>query len=352
MSHDEQVKGVILAAGYGTRMAALTKNIPKPLLPVVNIPTLEHILLAFRAAGIRDTLIITGYRADAIEAYCGDGGRWNMSIAYQRQTEVSGTGSATRMAAPFVGDHPFMLTYGDILLESPEYSAVVERYRQTGCNAVSALNRMQEVSMGSAVYLEGHRIIKVIEKPPPGAFGTDLNNAGAFLFQPAIFEAIDRTPRSVRGEYELTEAVQTLIAGGADVRGHIIRGQQYDIGTPEAYLRTNLALLENATVDHPVQAAQADNFSSPNVVIETPMVIGRNCELERCRLGPGVCVNEGVRIGHGVSIRHSVVLAGADIGDGASISCAVIGRNANISNRRILHGTPEKVAVVGDNESD
>ena len=90
----------------------------------------------------------------------------------------------------------------------------------------------------------------------------------------------------------------------------------------------------------------ADNFSSPNLVLRPPVIVDDTAELERCRIGPGVCIGPGVRIGHGAAIEHSVIMAGADIGDGASISRAVIGRNASIANRSVVHGRADRVTVV------
>lgn len=344
------LKGVILAAGYGTRMAALTQVVPKPLLPIVNVPTVERILQAFKGVGITDALIITGYRADAIEAYCGDGTQWGMAIHYQPQTEVSGTGSAAAMAAEYVGDQPFMLTYGDILLDAAEYQAVVDLYQQPGCEAATTLNRLKDVSTGSAVYLDGNRIREIIEKPPPGTSTSNLNNAGVFVFPPAIFDAIARTPQSIRGEYELTEAVQTMVSDGTDVRSHVIPGVQYDVGTPETYMKTNISLIGTFS-NSDTHRATADNFASPNLDIEPPVAISETSEIERCRLGPNVCIADGVRIGHSVSIRNSVIMPGADIGDGASLSFAIIGRCANVSNRARLQGRAEEVVVAGDGKT-
>ena len=349
---NEQVpsKGVILAAGYGTRMAALTQVVPKPLLPIVNVPTLERILQAFKGIGVTNALIITGYRADVIEAHCGDGSQWDMSIHYQPQTEVSGTGSAAAMAAEYVGDQPFMLTYGDILLDAAEYQAVADLYHQPGCEAATTLNRLKDVSVGSAVYLDGNRITEIVEKPPPGTSTSNLNNAGVFVFPPAVFDAIARTPRSIRGEYELTQAIQTMISDGMDVRAHVIPGVQYDIGTPETYLKTNISLIE--TFSNPdTRKATADNFASPNLISEPPVAISEMSEIERCRLGPNVCIAHGVRIGHSVSIRNSVIMPGADIGDGASLSFAIVGRCASVSNRARLHGSVNDVLVTGDGET-
>ena len=89
-----------------------------------------------------------------------------------------------------------------------------------------------------------------------------------------------------------------------------------------------------------------DNFSSPNLVFRPPACVDTTAELERCRIGPGVCIGPGVRIGHGAAIEHSVIMEGADIGDGASISHAVIGRNAGIENRSVIHGRADSVRVV------
>jgi NDP-sugar pyrophosphorylase family protein len=351
MTGEASLCGVILAAGFGKRMARLTRRVPKPLLPIVNVPTLERILYAFRDAGVRDVLVITGYRAEAVEAYCGDGSRWDLSIACIRQTEVSGTGSAARLAAAFAGNRPLMLTYGDILLEAHEYEAVARLFFETGCTAASALNRMADVSKGSAVFLDGRRIVRVIEKPPPGTATSNLNNAGLYVFRPAIFDAIDRTPRSARGEYELTEAVQTLIADGAPVMGQVIDGVQYDIGTPEAFLETNLLLIDRLGDHGPAGASQdvlADNFASPNLVVTPPVAVHASAQLERCRLGPGVCLGAEARIGHGATIEHSVILPGADIGDGASLAWSVVGYDASVDNRQILHGRPDAVIIVGE----
>lgn len=353
------MRGVILAAGYGSRMAALTTKLPKPMLPIANVPTVERILRSFKSAGVTDVLVITGYRAEEIESYCGDGAQWGMSIHYHRQTEVSGTGSATRLAEAFVGEAPFMVTYGDILLDEIEYSAVVSLFQSVRCAAVSALNRMPEVAAGSAVYVEDGRITKVVEKPPLRTAGTNLNNAGVFIFTPSIFQAIARTPRSERGEYELTQAIQTLIDSEEHVRAHVIGGRQYDIGTPETFLDTNLSLLTALHPDDQRRALMsqgptvlADNFASPNAVIEPPVLIGRDCTLERCRLGPGVCLEDRVRIGHSVTIQQSVILADADIGDGAVLSYVVVGHGASVSNRQVLRGTSDRVIVVGDGSSD
>src|SRR5437870_6792661 len=115
------MKAVILAAGKGTRMKELTNEAPKPMLLSQGKPILEHILEGIVAAGVRDVFIVTGYRAEAIEEYFGDGSEWKARIVYGRQTVSDGTGKAPEVARDYIGASPFLLTYGDILVSPGNY---------------------------------------------------------------------------------------------------------------------------------------------------------------------------------------------------------------------------------------
>src|SRR5689334_25048611 len=115
------MKAVILAAGKGTRMRDLTNELPKPMLRVQGKPILEQIHDGLLRAGIREVFIVTGYRADVIEDYFGDGSRWGIRIVCGRQLVQDGTGKAPELAKAFVGDDTFLLTYGDILVRPETY---------------------------------------------------------------------------------------------------------------------------------------------------------------------------------------------------------------------------------------
>src|ERR1051326_1853330 len=115
------MRAVILAAGKGTRMKGLTQGLPKPMLHVQGKPILEHIVEGLKSAGIRDMFIVTGWRAEVIEGYFGDGRKWGLRVEYGRQVVQDGTGKAPELARAFVGSDVFLLTYGDILVK-PERS--------------------------------------------------------------------------------------------------------------------------------------------------------------------------------------------------------------------------------------
>src|ERR1051326_1907216 len=109
------MKAVVLAAGKGTRMKELTQELPKPMLTGRGKPILENIVTGLVGSGIREIFVVTGYRAETIENYFGDGSKWGIRIWYGRQEVQNGTGKAPEVAQAFVGTSPFLLTYGDIL---------------------------------------------------------------------------------------------------------------------------------------------------------------------------------------------------------------------------------------------
>ena len=128
---------VILAAGKGTRMKELTNEAPKPMLRVKGKPILEHILRGVVEAGVQEVFIVTGFRAEVIEDYFGDGAGWSARIVYGRQEVQDGTGKAPELARGFVGSSPFILTYGDILAGPEIYARMIRRFNEAAFAGVS-----------------------------------------------------------------------------------------------------------------------------------------------------------------------------------------------------------------------
>src|ERR1700745_488042 len=118
-------KAVILAAGRGTRMRELTADLPKPMIEVRGKPVLQHIVEGLRDAGVRQLLVIVGYRANAVQNSFGDGSRYNIEIQYTTQAVQDGTGRVVDLARNFAGDSPFVLSYGDILVDPANYKRLL-----------------------------------------------------------------------------------------------------------------------------------------------------------------------------------------------------------------------------------
>jgi dTDP-glucose pyrophosphorylase len=240
------MKAVILAAGKGTRMGELTQELPKPMLRVQGRPILEHILEGLVAAGIREVAIVTGWRADVIENHFGDGSRFGVRMAYARQETPDGTGRAPGHARAFVGDDDFLLTYGDILVRPDTYRRMLERYRSGRFSGVVTVTVGEDVSKGGLNFFDADFCLeRLIEKPSseqlaalraegllkPGA--PLYYNAGIYLFRPVLFEHTARLKKSPRGEYELTDAIATLIADGHRLAGLEIEGRWVDVRDPQ-----------------------------------------------------------------------------------------------------------------------
>ena len=249
------MKAVILAAGKGTRMKELTNELPKPMLRVQGKPILAHIIAGLMTAGIREFCIVTGWRAEVIESYFGDGNKWNISISYARQLVQDGTGKAPELAKPFVGVENFLLTYGDILVKPETYQQMVRRFGEGNFSGLLTVTHGEDVTKGGLNFFDDEFCLKrLIEKPSPTQVeqlrqdgwlkpGEPVwYNAGIYLFRPVLFEFTARLQKSPRGEYELTDAISALVAAGHRLAGLEIVGRWVDVRDPEV-----LASLEGET---------------------------------------------------------------------------------------------------------
>ena len=225
------VKAVTLAAGRGTRMGALTEDCPKPMLPLGGRPMLAHQIERLEAAGIREVLVVVGYKAHLVREYFAAHPPALARLSYAAQETQSGTGSAALLAREFAGGEPFLMTYGDNLVEPEVYRQILARAE--GAEMVLAVKRVDDPWQGGAVYVDGGRVTSIVEKPPQGTATTNWLNAGIYVFRPSIFEALDRVELSPRGEYELTDAVHAVVGSGRPVGWYAIEGFWRDIGRPE-----------------------------------------------------------------------------------------------------------------------
>jgi NDP-sugar pyrophosphorylase family protein len=218
-------------------MGTFTEELPKPMLPVNGKPILEHILDRLSQAGIRKFLIVTGYRGEVIQRHFQNS---PYKIKFKVQDPVNGTASAALLAEDFIRKKPWLLTYGDILCDPSEYTrciSVLDRHPATA--AVVAVKQVEDPWQGAAVYEIAGVINKIIEKPPQGTSTTRWNSAGFYLFQRVVFEYIHRVQPSPRGEYELTSALDLMLADRLELRISPITGDWRDVGRPEDLAAVN-----------------------------------------------------------------------------------------------------------------
>ena len=231
-------KAVLLAAGRGTRMRDLTADIPKPMIEVRGKPVLRHIVEGLRGAGVKKILIIVGYRADVVRDYFRDGSELGVEVEYATQVTQDGTGRVVDLAKPFAGQSPFVLSYGDILVEPNNYERLCAA--SGDADAVVSVKRNEDVSQGGAVFLnDSFEVVDLREKPKPGEPTSPWYNAGLYVFGPSIFEFTARLNKSPRGEYELTDAIRDLALSGKKVRALELTGEWADVRDPEILAQLN-----------------------------------------------------------------------------------------------------------------
>ena len=240
------MKAVILAAGKGTRMRELTNSCPKPMLKVQGKPILMHIVEGLKSNGITDFCIITGWQAEVIENYFGDGTELGITIQYVRQTAQNGTGKAAELARDFVGQEDFLLTYGDILVRPETYSRMIKRYCSGPYEGLLTVIAGEDVTKGGLLFFDKNFCLnRLVEKPSLEELeglreegwikeGAPVwYNAGIYIFKPILFEFTAILKKSPRGEYELTDAIAAHYENNLLLAGQQIEGRWVDVRDPE-----------------------------------------------------------------------------------------------------------------------
>src|SRR6059058_4390922 len=244
----QELKGLILSGGKGTRLRPITYTSAKQLVPVANKPVLFYGIEAFAAAGIREVGIIIAPETGAeIRAAAGDGERFGVSITYIEQDAPLGLAHAVLTAEPFIGDDPFVMYLGDNLLRDG-ITNLVEEFRTNQPDALILLTPVDDPEHYGVAELDGERVKRLIEKPkePP----SDLALVGVYMFTSAIFDAGKAIKPSGRGELEITDAIQHLVDSGLRADSHVVHGWWKDTGQVQDMLDANRLILDDISEHH------------------------------------------------------------------------------------------------------
>ncbi|MHB9025047.1 MAG: nucleotidyltransferase family protein [Armatimonadota bacterium] len=226
-------RAVLLAAGRGARLMPLTADRPKPMIELAGLPLLERVLISLRIAGIREAVIILGYLGDVIRSYFVDGDRVGMRLIYRDQQAKNGTAGALFPVEGFCGEEPFLLHWGDILVDPANYPRLLGRFIQREPACLLGVNWVADPCKGGAVYRDGERLLEIVEKAPAGSASTHWNNGGILVFSNRLWRYLHRTPPSPTGEYYLTDTLNLMVGGGEQVLTFEISGERVHITSPE-----------------------------------------------------------------------------------------------------------------------
>ncbi len=327
------MQAVILAAGEGNRMRPLTGNRPKVMLPIANRPILEHLLIEVKEAGIQEFVFVVGYGSEQVREYFGKGERWGVSIDYSEQRKQSGTADAIRMVESAV-DGSFLVINGDVVIGREDIRRIgIKKY-----NTMGVIDVKDPRGLG-IVELAGEKVVNICEKTdtPPGLTA----NTGIYLFTPEIFEAIAKTEKSPRGEYEITDSLQLLMGTEEGLRHQHLRSW-LDISYPWDLLRVNESMLAGlepqnlGTVEANAVLKGAVSIGLDTVIrsgayIEGPVIIGDGCLVgPNCYIRPSTAIGDGCHIGAAVEVKNSIIMKGSRIPHLNYIGDSVIGEGCNL----------------------
>jgi glucose-1-phosphate thymidylyltransferase len=333
----QDIKGLVLSGGAGTRLRPITHTSAKQLVPVANRPVLFYGLDALRAAGIREVGIIVGETADEIEEAVGDGSAFDLSVTYIRQSAPLGLAHAVLTAEEFLGDSPFVMYLGDNLLRDG-ISELVDDFRRGDADAIILLQRVANPSAYGVAELEGERVVRLVEKPPDPP--SDLALVGVYMFTSAIIESAKAISPSGRGELEITDAIQHLIDRGLRVEPHTVRGWWKDTGRIEDMLEANRLILD--VLEPSIEGEVIDSTVEGRVVVEAgarlvgswvrgPAIIGAGAVVEAAYVGPYTAISEDVVVRR-AEVEHSIFLRGSRLEDlDARVESSLVGRNVTIA---------------------
>lgn len=330
------MKAFILAAGESTRLRPLTAYTPKPLLKVAGKPFLQHTIDALKGAGIKDIIILVGWRNERLREYFGDGKRFGVRITYEEQVERLGTAHAVSFAKSFVDDE-FLCLNGDIVVGTSLLRKLLEFYDDSKEN-VMTLVEVENPERYGVVEVENGIVMDIKEKPTVQE--NKLINAGIYIFNSKIFDAINRTEKSARGEYEITDSLRLLIKEG--VRAFITDEFWADIGFPWDLLRANEIFLRDVKSDI---KGKVESFATieGNLVlgensivrngayIKGNVIIGENCDIgPNCLIRGYTSIGDNCKVGNAVEVKNSIIMDNTKIPHHNYVGDSIIGENCNL----------------------
>lgn len=339
---DESLPAVILAAGEGRRLEPLTNRRPKPMLPVVNRPLLEHVVDAVVAAGIDEIVLVVGYERDRIQTHFGDGDDWDVSIDYAIQETQLGTAHALKQAESHV-DGPFLTLNGDRIIDPSIVTDVCNALLDDATTAM-AVSRSPDPSTYGVVTLEDDHLGEIVEKPPRG-YPSDLINAGVYGFSPGIFDEIRETDMAESGELRLTDTIARLLEAD-EVRAVRYEGRWLDV----SYL-WDLLSVTGQVLDR--EGGATEGTVGPGAYVSEAARVGSTASIgANAIVGRGTTVAENARIGPNVTIERSVVFPDATVEAGAVLRDCIVGANATIGANVTVPGGEATVVVEGEVNED
>ena len=373
-------KAVIMAAGDSTRMLPLSANRPKHLLPIAGKPLIFHTLEALQKAGITEALVIYGYHKEELSEAIEPRDWKGLTVSFVYQEERRGTAHAAGHAREFIGDDSAILMNGDIMLGPDSFEGLMLYHQRGGFDLTLSVKSIEDPSAYGVVAVENGKAVRLIEKPTKDEMVSDLVNAGLYVVNKSLMDAIAETKPSPRGELEITDSIAMLIERG-NVGAYTLPSWWLDIGKPWDLLEANKVILSqmHGKIDGTVEEGavikgetivKAGAIIKTGAYIEGPALIGEDSVIgPNCYIRAHTMIGRKVKIGNAVEIKNSMIMDGTNVGHLSYVGDSIIGRGSNlgagtitanlkhddrdinvtIKGNRVSSGQRKLGAIIGDN---
>jgi mannose-1-phosphate guanylyltransferase len=343
ISEGEIMKAVILVGGRATRLLPLTAKTPKAMVPVVNVPFLEHVIARLSQHGVDEIVLAQGHLAGPIESYLGDGRRFGLKIHYSLEDKPLGTAGAIKQAEKYV-DGQFVVLNGDIF-DDLDITGMTEFHRSRGALATIALTPVEDPTAYGLVEADKDgRVTRFLEKPAREQITTNMINAGTYVLDTALLKQI---PAATNVSIE-REVFPRLLAEGRLVYAFASPGYWIDLGTPEKYALLHRDLMSGKCRGYTLPDGKlvfGERCAiDPSAVISGPVVIGAGCSVgARAVIRGPVVVGERAAIGADCLIQDAVIWRNAHLAPGSTVSRSILADDCRLEAGCLVEG-----AVLGD----
>lgn len=334
------MKGLILSGGKGTRLYPLTYTRAKQLIPLANKPVLVRVIETIRDAGVTDIGVIVGDTAAEIKDALNSRADLGVNLTFIHQPSPDGLAHAVKIARDFLGDDRFVMFLGDNAIEGG-IGGLIQEFAKSDWNCQIVLKQVKNPSnYGVAVLREDGSIQELIEKPPQPP--SDLALVGIYMFDHNVFTAIDHITPSPRGELEITDTIQWLVANQFRVYPYVHPGWWFDTGKPIDMLEANSHVLEELTPGISPEASidgasQVDSRVTVergariiNSIVRGPTIIGEEAVIENSYVGPFTSIYHHAQV-KDCEVERSIILEEAKIiGLDVRLQDSLIGRKAKV----------------------
>ena len=330
------MKALVLSGGKGTRLRPITHTSAKQIVPIANKPILFYGLEAIAESGIREVGIVVGDTKKEIMLAVGSGEKWGLKVTFIEQEAPLGLAHAVKISESFLKDDQFVMYLGDNLIKDG-IASLVHDFEREKPNAQIMLAKVKNPQQFGVAEIKDGKIIRLVEKPKNPQ--SDLALVGVYLFDKTIYKAVNSIKPSLRGELEITDAIQYLVEKGYSVKPCIIAGWWKDTGKLEDLLEANREILE---IKDPLISGEVDEASKIegrvviekgakliNSIVRGPSIIGENSSIVNSYVGPFTSVYKNVIIKDS-EIDNSIILENTVIENIVRIEGSLVGQNVHI----------------------